>query len=214
MNSAMKVNEIRRIDTNYRVVPNPDPPLNDGGDCGPCVLAGLCGVSVQEAYQELLEFEEPRAATWSQMSKAARRASRQGFLSDCITKVPLWPPKRPDTLTWGLDAALQSSHWNNYIKMALQGGYAGIAHVDMHREGGPLTNHWLAIVGWRHSEETDWCGKGPDEGGDVRKVTSHTSELLLSCSARQTNDEEWIEVSDFLETMGGFNVILAKPKEN
>lgn len=42
-----------------RAVPQPQPPVNPGGDCGACVFAGLTGLSFDTIYDRFLKEVPP-----------------------------------------------------------------------------------------------------------------------------------------------------------
>ena len=50
-----------------RVVPQPTPQINKGGDCGACVLAGLSGLTVEQVYTDIYdqELEDAKAPSWN-----------------------------------------------------------------------------------------------------------------------------------------------------
>ena len=46
------------------------------------------------------------------------------------------------------------------------------------------------------------------EGGSRGKPVQ---QVLVSCSARSTPDEEWVDAREFLRERGGFSTIYARP---
>lgn len=188
-----------------RVVAQPVPNLQHGGDCGACVLGGLVGKSVQWVYDT---FQEGRYKSfhWREMHDALLRAERFGLLDRVVTDVPIWPASFHQSMaSWCLPNTAMSLAWFAYVTMAFDAGYYGLALVDIHKRGmyGGGTNHWVLLAGARERRE-------PFEDGGGSRIDN---ELLISCSSTRTPDEEWVEVSDFLRERGGFNLLLARPAQ-
>lgn len=182
-----------------RVAPQPIPPLYAGGDCGACVLAGLLGISVSDAYG-FRRDREVSAFSWSEMNGALWRAQAHGLIDRLIDDVPRWMV--PDAVrTYGDLATQQSIGWFRYITMALDGGCYGICAVDSEHRGPHhvMIDHWVMIVGARRVEVPIEHGARIDQ------------ELLLSNSSTKCPSEEWVGVHEFLGSWGGFNVLLARP---
>lgn len=187
----------------HRAVPQPVPNLQPGGDCGACVLAGLLGKGVQEVYDT---FKDGKALSfhWRDMHDALWKAESHGLLDRIVTDVAMWPwTGAAPFIEWGLHSGYQSIAWFNYLTMALDAGYYGLAMVDIHKKGcfGGGTDHWVLLCGARVRKEPFEDGKG----------ASIKQEVLVSCSSTRTPDEEWVEASRFLIDRGGFNVLLARP---
>lgn len=85
--------------------------------------------------------------------------------------------------------------WFNYIRMAIDAGYYGVAMVNYAGTGEPETNHWLLICGART--------EGAVHRGPI------TGEILTSCSVR---GDKWYEAREFLKNMGGYDALLIRPK--
>jgi hypothetical protein len=185
-----------------RVVHQPDPGIAPGGDCGACALGGLLGIAAAEAYRYGRKREGVELGTltdWYAMKKAVIAAGVEGMFDRHVTAVPVWPSSFFElTMTFGPDVAVQE--WWDYFVMALDAGYYGFAQVDFKRRGrddGPGSDHWVLLVGARQISPA-----GP---GLVRQ------EVLVSCSAKSSPDEEWVGMQDFLKWRGGYNLILARP---
>lgn len=177
-----------------RVAHQPKPHIHPGGDCGGCVLAGMLGLAVPEAYQRLA----PRhVGDWYAMRQALWDALATGLLDRIVVDIPLWPASSFEVaLAFGYPGTMQAQAWWRYLVMALDAGYYAAALVDHSREGGE-TDHWVLLCGARSS-----C---PPEGGRV------SQQVLVSCSSDSTPDEEWVDLHDFLSKRGGFNLLLARP---
>lgn len=185
-----------------RVVQQPLPHLHPGGDCGACVLAGVLGLSVAEAYQAA---NRPVADgfDWYRMREALFHLQAHGHLDRIIVDIPTWQGTAiQGQMFWGNPSWSQSLQWFAYVRMALDAGYYGIGCVNHAKLGpGHHPDHFVLIAGAREV----W--PDGDEGGAIHK------EILVSCSSRSTPDEEWVDVHDFLKTRGGFNLFLARPTQ-
>ncbi len=185
-----------------RVVRQPKPHVNPGGDCGACVLAGLLGTEVGDVY-ERFRGGKCESFHWHAMRTALWEARSAGLVDRIVTDVPMWPANVPDmAAAWGWHSGYQSLAWASYVEMAVDAGYYGIAMVDVHKKGahGGGTNHWVMLCGSR--ERTEPMSDGAAE---------IKNEVLVSCSSSTTPDEEWVGVQDFLRERGGFNVLLVRP---
>jgi hypothetical protein len=211
----------RRPPKNYEVS------LSPGGDCGACVVAGLLGKTVEEAYElhctgNYYGGEKiPKIHHWTfdsmkdtldnlqdKCNGKSRCARATPWLLDhAVTDIPIWP--FGDTrhyLCFGMRA---QSEWRDYAQAMLNGGYYGVAQVKMggHNPDGPLkngttTDHWVLLCGWRyvyHREEGKECGHW-------------TEEILVGDSARSQPLERWVDLNDFQNYWGGFQAMWAKPR--
>ncbi len=186
-----------------RVVPQPTPNLQEGGDCGACVLGGLLGREVAGIYK-MFQGGTCKSFHWREMHDALLHSRAIGLLDRVITDVPCWLADfHPTLAAWGLPSTSQSIAWFDYVTMAFDAGYYGLAMVDIFKKGysGAGTNHWVMLVGARHRREPF----ANDSGARIYH------ELLVSCSSRTTPVEEWVECTDFLAQRGGFNLLLARP---
>ncbi len=182
-----------------RVTPQPLPELYPAGDCGACVLAGLLDLSVADAY-ETYSYESKQAPiTYYNMMQALHDAQAKGVVDRVITATPLWPTHLVHQ-AWGWRGSDMANHWFNYLQMGFDAGYYAIALVDIEKRGptGPGTNHWVMLCG---------CRDRYGEEGDARIY----QEVLVSCSASSTPDEEWVDAIELLEERGAFNVLLVRP---
>lgn len=191
-----------------RVVPQPTPELNRGGDCGACVLGGLLGMTLAEVYDQL----RPEAAwngerytggkvesfSWWDMARALGLCGGRQ-LDRYDTEVPIWPENK-GMLAWGLTSTMQVLGWWHRLVMACDAGYYAIAQVDSQRRGLSVQthDHWVLVCGVREVH--------PEGTGRVR------TELLVSNSSRSAPALEWVERNDFLGRWGGFNLMLARPR--
>lgn len=189
-----------------RVVPQPTPGIVPGGDCGACVLGGLLELSPERVYDDLREKRE--SIHYSEMTRLLRVAVSRGLARAAIDEPAIWLPFNgcAGFYGFGLQARECAHAWFAYVRMALDGGYYGIAHVDHDRNvaspRGRETNHWVAIVGARERfvPHPTMAGCG-----------SYEQEVLVSCSARSTPDEEWVDRTTFLRERGGLDVLFVRP---
>lgn len=183
-----------------RVIPQPPTHINPGGDCAACVLGGLLGMSTIEAVYA--RFKEPLTNWWG-FRTSLYEAQGNGDIDRIIDDPPIWPV-REALATFGSPAHCQSLAWFKYIRMGLEAGYYATTGVSFGRTGplGHGSDHKILIVGARERREPH---------PSVEGCTSIYNEILVSCSARSTPDEEWVEVNDFLRNRGGFNAILVRP---
>jgi hypothetical protein len=184
-----------------RVMPQPMPFIVPGGDCGACVLSGLSGKTIPEIYR-LAYADKPEAISLFEMKRALRCGETYGW-DDYQEDWPvMWSAYWEPWQSFGLQAFFQATAWFKYVKMALEAGYYGICNVR-HDKTGPFSNgpdHWVLICGAQ-------TVKVPLSGGGARM----DDQVLVSCSARATPDEEWVEARKFLKERGGFNILLVRP---
>lgn len=182
-----------------RVRPQPQPHFNVGGDCGACVLAGLLGWTVDEVYALICDGKVDSIG-YSEMQRILR--AHPGLLDRTIWEAPLGWPLYDMQRAFGAPAHLQGSPWFAYVRMAIDAGYYGIANVDFHKRGalGHGPDHWVLICGARLRSPP------PGESGRVWQ------DVLVSCSAKSSPDEEWVDAHYFLRERGGFNLLLARPR--
>lgn len=182
-----------------RVVPQPTPEINPGGDCGACVLAGLFGISVTDAYERLQGKVKP--FSHGEMRTALHEAVRFDLADRIVPSPARWPKKGEGYFDdFGDLASRHCIEWWTYLRLAFDAGYYAIAEVD-HARSGPVSqpDHWVLLVGVRERWPTD------PKGGKIDQ------EVLVSCSSRKTPDEEWVDAGDFLQRRGGYNALLARP---
>jgi hypothetical protein len=183
-----------------RVVPQPMPFIASGGDCGACVLAGLLDLPVAEIYPELMHDKAVEGFSWHDMRQALYEAQARGLFDRIDDEVPSWHCHTAN-MQFGRPASMQSLAWFSRLLMAVDAGYYAICSVNQAKAGPDgVCDHWVLIVGARER-------RGDLSGGAARIY----QELLVSCSARSTPDEEWVEVNEFLRTRGGFNALLCRP---
>lgn len=175
-----------------RVVPQPTPHIHAGGDCGACVLGGLLGMAPAEVYRRF-EFDPTKQdISFDRM----RQALYDEKFDRKITHFPEWPQSIESMRTYGNPSRNQAMAWYEYVRMGLDAGYYGIANVD-HAKQSRAPDHWVLICGAHEVY--------PEAAGAVHQ------NILVSCSSKSTPDEEWVEVREFLEQRGGFNLYLARP---
>lgn len=177
-----------------RVISQPTPELVAGGDCGACVLGGILGVSIEEAYKLKGKQEAIRRG---EMARLLRVAISHGLADRMIEDAAQFQSNSRHWPSFGNPAHLESLAWFNYVRMAIDAGYYGIATVDINKSGGFDTNHWISICGARTH--------GAISGQAI------TGEILINCSARTTPDLEWAEVREFLRLRGGYDLLFVRP---
>lgn len=191
-----------------RALEQPSPAIYPGGDCGPCVLAGLLGASsVAWMCRWLEDASVPPPLSWWDMHQALDRALRHGALDRLIAgELPRWG--RADSLSiWGEPSWSQNLPWFAWLRMAIDAGYYAVCSVDSMRRGPwdggkPVDgDHWVMIVGARESEE-------PTQIDGCSRIVC---EVLISNSSKSAKGEEWVEVREFLSLWGGYNAMLARP---
>ena len=192
-----------------RVRPQCVPFMQNGGDCGACVLGGLLGLSIGETYES---YNNGKIGSfhWSSMRDALWTAESRGILDRVITDVPVWPWSiNQPFCEWGMHAGFMSIAWFHYVSMAIEAGYYGLALVDIHKKGpfGGGTDHWVLVCGARVRRVPMENSKPDDTHVDYRI----DNEILISCSSTRTADEEWVGPGKFLTERGGFNLLLARP---
>jgi len=178
-----------------RVLPQPNPAIYAGGDCGACVLSGALGFpDAQSAYDRLWEGKI-ESFSWWDMRQALFNAQAHGWIDRLVDDVPFWPMHAPSAM-FGAPAWNMNLAWFSYIAMAIDAGYYGATAVTSQKDG-PFgaSDHWILICGARFN----W------------KNRVGVNEILVSCSSRATPDVEWVGELDFLKQRGGFNVLLFRP---
>lgn len=165
-----------------RVVPQPQPHLNPGGDCSACVLAGLLGVGVEEVYVKFGDGA-PKGLTYYCRMRILERAQSAGLVDRLVFAVPLWPSAMDGFLPFGHSGHLAAREWFNYVRMAVDAGYYGVASVQFEKTGAgfvapPETNHAVLLCGVRERVVPTEYGHRVD------------SEVLVSCSSKSSPDLE------------------------
>lgn len=183
----------------------PQPHVREGGDCAACMLAGLMEMDIDEVYEHVLVGETGTSRV--EMQKVLEMADLSGQLR-VITDIPQWSVPSY-YMAFGPSGYVSHPEWFRYVRMALEAGYYGICSVcfDQRGSGGqipPETDHVVLVCGARTVEVPH----------PTLKASRLDNEILVSCSAKSSPDDEWVEVREFLLKRGGYNVILAKPMES
>ncbi len=207
-----------------KVPKNYEQSLNSGGDCGACVIAGLLGISIEQAYEYhksgTYHGGEPIPKIHSFCRSSMRdtldnlQPKNHGLIEHVVKHAPIFPLAAHKELgmPFGLMGNLQFGAWTDYVRAMLSGGYYGIAQVynNGHNENSlnehGMTNHWVMIKGWRMQWYRDPKDKTSTSGGMA------IEEICISNSSRNSEHEQWIYVGDFLGLWGGFDAYWAKPK--
>ena len=210
-----------------RVIKQPVPHINPGGDCGPCVLGGVLGYDGATGHTNdkcssavakvLVTYcsSEPASLSHYTMRDALYEAVSREIVEDFIFEPPFWNVDE-NTAQFGAEAYAVSNQWFKYISMAIRAGYYGLAMVDSSgRRGGKRgswgTDHWVMICGFRiRSVPIRRLKDHPT----MSTATTIKSEILISNSSNSAKDERWIEADQFLRQFGGYNAILVLPTES
>jgi hypothetical protein len=203
--------------------------LSDGGDCGACVIAGVLNISIEEAYELHCSGEYyggkpiPKISSWNRQSMRRTLeclADNWGnqlpapLFEHVVTDCPIWPFDSPHTsvgMGFGLTAGMQFSPWADYIRAMLMGGFYGITTVFNNGYHGEIrhygqTDHWVMIKGWQYVFVQN-------EDPKTKELSSghYSQEICIGNSARNSPQEEWMDLGDFLKYWGGFGAMWAKP---
>ena len=171
----------------------PSPAMNKGGDCGPCCIAGVAGISVQRVYDAAGKIDD---LSFFSLPKVIEKL---GLASLPPMTVQDWPREpRPCQQVFGAPAHMFSMEWFDEAEKRLRAGYYGFAAVDSRKRKGFESDHWVLIRGARETF--------PERVGRIVR------EILIGCSAGVCAG--WIEVNDFLREMGGFNAHWGKLRED
>lgn len=199
-----------------RVVQQPLPQINDGGDCGACVLAGVLDIKgadssviISKIYVTYCESKAQSIGP-SQMLTILYDAQARNIIEDFIHDVPIW--QRPNSVSqFGSPGWAMASQWYKYIKMAIRAGYYGMAMITSRGKGnsGEL-DHWVLICGFRQREIPNPHTKNSKDP-KMRTSTTITREILISNSSIHAKNERWIDVRIFLKNYGGYNAMLVLP---
>jgi hypothetical protein len=173
-----------------RAKQQPSPMIVSGGDCGACALGGAINLDVPELYER---FGSKGLTNRHEMARCLRCASSYGLADRIIDEPAEWPSYRY-MHSFGSPAVHEALCWFNYVRMAIDAGYYGVAMVDWDANGGPETNHWVLISGARTKGSVN---------GEVM-----TGDVLVSCSVR---GERWVEAREMLRTMGGYDALFVRP---
>lgn len=173
-----------------------------GGDCGACVLGGLLGMSVKDAYTLNETGEQP--LSWTTMRQALFEARSRGLVDRLLDDVPFWPSYEA-VAAWGSPGWGCNLEWFGRVRMAIDAGYYGVAQINFAGQG-PLAehDHWVMICGAR---EVTVPMTGPNMPRGAARIDQ---EVLVSCSASNVAGY-WIEARALLKTKGGYNLLLARP---
>jgi hypothetical protein len=184
-----------------RAMKQPKPNVNPEGDCGPCVLAGVVGLpGVMEVYNR---YNKGKIEAFSHVAfkDLIHQAESEGLISHYIYDVPHWHVWQGHQV-FGSPAWCQNLQWFNYICMAIQAGYYGMASISMDGKGAYVDpDHFVLICGAREVSIPHETMEG---------CFNLRPEILVSCPARHV-EGVWFPVLDFLKNQGGFNAYLVKP---
>ncbi len=195
-----------------RVLPQPNPHVVPGGDCGACVIAGVLGITITEAYELQDKDCRPKSAQdkpvsfgWHDMSFTLKNGGWCGknLTDTVIDEIPMWPGWiHKSQLTKGFCAWQYHLPWWNYVRMGLLGGFYAVCQVSLDPKG-PLGSHdhWVLVCGCKEEETPVAAVPG------AKRIDQF---LLVSCSARHPQGVWW-DASKMLIEHGGYNVILVRP---
>lgn len=190
-----------------RVPRQPMPKVNAGGDCGACVLSALTGLSVADVYAKGRDDGKISPFAWPEMISALNNL-RAEYFSHIVVSCPNWITS-VFRAPFGFEAAQMNLEWFDYVRVAIEAGYYAICEVRMdgHREhalGYQDTNHWVALCGVRVRRE---------QNKHIPEAWNILTEVLVSDSSLTQPPERWEDSMGFLRNFGGFQPLLAKPKD-
>ncbi len=181
----------------YKALPHHG--INPAGDCGPCCLAGITGIPVQEIYDKYLGRVD--GTSYSDIYEACWKLKVDGKINHVHTELPIIK-KRPDAeyQVFGNPSWENFREWSKHVHHLLQRGYVGMAQV--HKDGDSMgdrkhqwyTNHWVLIKGIDY-----------DENASAVDLAVH-----ISCSSLGEYSKKPLE---FLMNYGGYNPIWILPKK-
>lgn len=163
------------------------------------MVAGVLDIDVGDAYSKL---NVPRAGSRRELAWCLEQLEGHRF-DRVVSRVPWWTID-DDHATFGAPSHHATAEWFAYARMAVDGGYYGIASVVFEGTGlgtrwPPPTNHVVLLCGVREVEVP------------LSDTTSRLDlQVLVSCSAIASS--EWIEVDELLSRRGGYNAIWVRPR--
>jgi len=200
-----------------RVIQQPTPQINEGGDCGACVIGGLLydgGDATSQVAKIYVTYckSKPDSISQPRMLAILHEVKARGLIEDFNHWVPMW--QRPDSMSqFGSPGWTMALQWYDYIKIVIRAGYYGMAMVTSAGRGNHADlDHWVLICGFRQREIPNPHTRNSKDP-KMRESTIITQEILISNSSTKAKNERWIEARDFLKRFGGFNAILVLPKE-
>ncbi len=196
---------------------NPQPCVVSCGDCGACVIAGLLGITVEDAYElhasgyygrgpldttPAKEMPKRSAFSYHSMRSTLMAAMYDGKFDRAILDTPLWLLGANVEVNgaFGVSAVLQSIEVRAYWLAMFDAGYYGVGQVVMHG-GGPDAgvDHWVMLCGFR---------RRAGEGSEILE------EVLVGDSALSQPQERWIGANTFLRKHGGFMAFFVRPSDH
>lgn len=171
--------------------------INPAGDCGPCCLSGLTGISVREIYDNY--FTRIDGTSYGQMLAACWKLYWEKKIQWVTNKLCVNNKiQDPEYSTFGNPSWENFNEWLRHVITMTNQGYVGIAEVEIHGKApGELkyqfmTNHWVLIT-----------------GGEDGLLDNNDKRLIhVSCPSR---GEYSIHPLEFLINYGGYNVIWVLP---
>lgn len=140
-------------------------------------------------------FSSKGITSHGEMARCIRCAAIYGKADRMIDTHAEWSSQQPFR-QFGSPSVLEYVPWFNYVRMAVDAGYYGLAEVDYDGSVPQYeTNHWVLICGAR----TGGVVTGEIIGG----------EILVSCSAGRLNG--WHDAREFLKSRGGYDLLFVRP---
>lgn len=180
-----------------RCILQPKPAFHVSGDSGACVLASILGSDPQDIYDQFIGSVRPLSR--DDVIYVLQKADTDNLIDRLVTATPHWalPEFR---LSYGYTSWQLSDEWFDYVRMALDAGYYGLAELnDRHRGPRNGGSSWAMFVGIRETR------KPPSRRG--ARFEQVKREVLVSTP----KFDKWIDVSPLLKYQGGYNVILVRP---
>jgi hypothetical protein len=127
---------------------------------------------------------------------------RDGVIEEYVSDIPLWPLEQWGALPHGLKSTAMLQEWWRYLRLAMRGGYYGLANVNFAGQEWQPTDHAVVLCGvrehWRDSTA-------------VAGARSQVLEVLVSCSA-SCPEGRWEDARSLLRR-GAFDAVLVRPRE-
>ncbi len=191
--------------TSYHALPHEG--INKGGDCGPCCLAGLTGLTVKTIYDKY--FGRIDGMSYSDIYEVCWKLKIDGTIQHVHSDLPLLKKmNNAEYQVFGNPSWENFREWSTHVYDLLCRDYIGIAQV--HQDGNAMgdkkhqwyTNHWVLIKGM--------SGITIDDNTLKRNIEIDKLRVHISCP---TYGEYTKEPLEFLMNYGGYNPIWVYPKK-
>lgn len=206
------------IELPRQVLRNPQPSIVDVGDCGACCIAGILGVSVEQAYEFHLpgryhsgaEIPKRSAIRAVNMQRSLENSGLAEHVVGCFMEVGSLESRVPEWRAFGDLPYFQAGRYADVFRAFMSAGYYRICLVV---DGGKALdaqacgfqpNHWLMLNGVRAVKDSTAAVPGSYV---MRR------QVRISNSAPSQPRAQWVDVADFLKCWGGMVGVWVKPKD-